>query len=79
MTSSVNVIRRTISRGTQKLHANPLVHRILAARGIVMRNELEYALADLPRPDSLPDIEVAVSRLVQAQQSERVLIVGDYD
>ena len=62
------------------LHDNALVHRILAARGIVDAKELDLALSGLPRPDSLPNIDLAVSRLVSAlEQSEKVLIVGDYD
>ncbi|MFT4726001.1 MAG: single-stranded-DNA-specific exonuclease [Granulosicoccus sp.] len=62
------------------LHENSLVHRILAARGILDTKELDLVLGDLPRPDLLPNIDLAVSRLLSARnRSEKVLIVGDYD
>ena len=62
------------------LHENPLVHRLLAARGVETPEELHFSLASLPRPDSLMGIKAAVARLMQARaQQERVLILGDYD
>jgi len=44
------------------------------------KSELNFALADLPRPGSLLGIEAAVDRLLEARvKQQRVLIVGDYD
>lgn len=76
----VRVNRRPVPELAEALHSNFLVHRLLAARGVTEADELEFKLADLPRPDLMPDIDVAVKRLLQARDSgEKVLIVGDYD
>jgi len=62
------------------LHVNPLANRLLNARGVGSKKELDFALADLPRPDSLLGIDEAVERLLMARvKQQRVLIVGDYD
>lgn len=79
------IIPTTIKRREKKakpaiVHSNALVNRLLNARGIKSEKELNFALADLPRPDSLLGIDAAVDRLMQARvQQQRVLIVGDYD
>ncbi|MGQ7843510.1 single-stranded-DNA-specific exonuclease RecJ [Granulosicoccus sp. 3-233] len=76
----VRVSQRTVPELPDELHPNSLVHRLLAARGVTDPGELQFGLADLPRPDLLPDIDAAVARLLAARDSgERVLIVGDYD
>ncbi|MFK7855353.1 MAG: single-stranded-DNA-specific exonuclease RecJ [Granulosicoccus sp.] len=78
--TAVSVRQREVPALNGALHENPLVHRILAARGVSDSAELGFSLADLPRPDSLPDIDAAVRRLLEARErGERVLIVGDYD
>ena len=78
--SSISIRRRSVSSLDKPLHENPLVHRVLAARGLTMPDELDCSLAQLPFPDALPHIEQAVDRLLQARENaERVLIVGDYD
>lgn len=65
---------------TAQLHSNQLVNRLLSARGLTSKSELDYALADLPRPDTLLGIDAAVERLLEARvQQQKVLIVGDYD
>ncbi|MFK7995924.1 MAG: single-stranded-DNA-specific exonuclease RecJ [Granulosicoccus sp.] len=72
--------QRTVPTLNEPLSENALVHRILAARGVRQRQELSFALADIPRPDTLPSIVEAVQRLLSARDNnERVLIVGDYD
>jgi single-stranded-DNA-specific exonuclease len=77
---SVNVHVRPLVQLPDVLHENPLVHRILSSRGITDANELDLALGGLPRPDQLPNIALAVSRLMLARErGEKVLIVGDYD
>lgn len=76
----VRIIERRVPQMSNSLHANALVHRLLAARGVTDVAELEFSLADLPRPDTLPDIDKAVARLLQARErAERLLIIGDYD
>ena len=76
----VVVRSRDIPATIPSLHENELVHRILAARGVSDPGELEFSLADLPRPDALPDIDIAVDRLLKARKgNEKILIVGDYD
>jgi len=77
---TVTLSERTVPELKEPLHHNPVIHRVLAARGIEHPDQLNLALAGLPRPDLLPDIEKAVSRLLNAlDNSERLLIVGDYD
>lgn len=80
MSERVRISRRAVPDLADELHPNPLVQRLLAARGVVDPAELQFRLADLPRPDLLPDIDKAVTRLLLARQRrEKVLIVGDYD
>lgn len=79
-TTCVSVIRRSVPKTRQPLHDNAVLHRVLAARGVQNEQELDFSLADLPRPEHLPDIEKACARLVQAHKDhETILIVGDYD
>lgn len=74
------IVRRDCPDLAATLHPHPVIHRVLAARGVTQASELHYALADLPRPDTLTDIVVAIERLLQARmQGEHVLVVGDYD
>ncbi len=62
------------------LHNNPIAHRVLAARGITDADELDFALASLPTPDTLLGIDKAVQRLLLARTNqEHITIVGDYD
>lgn len=74
------VVRRVVPKLPQPLHANRVLHRVLASRGVRASAELDYALADLPTPDGLPDIDAACQRLLRAHvQQEPILVVGDYD
>ena len=76
----VRIVRRDAPPVDDELHADPLVRRVLAARGVTEAEELRFALASLPAPDAMPGIEAAVSRLLAARAAdERVLVVGDYD
>ena len=77
---AARVVRRAVPGDREDLHADPLARRVLLARGVSEPAELRFALADLPPPDTLPDIDAAVRRLLAARAAgERVLIVGDYD
>lgn len=80
MSTPVTITRRKPPANAAALHSNALINRLLTARGLQAKEELNFALADLPRPDSLPGIAAAVDRLLEARLSQqRVLIVGDYD
>ena len=62
----------------------PLVRRLLAQRGIaggeVIERFLSPRLRDLSDPFSIPDMEPAVARMLQAiDGQERVVLYGDYD
>ena len=77
---AVRIVRRDAPPVAEGLHPDPLVRRVLAARGVTDDDELRFALASLPPPDALPGIEAAVARLLAARAAgERILIVGDYD
>ena len=74
------VVRRAVPAHVPELHPDPLAHRVLAARGVASIDELDFALAALPRPDSMPGIAAAVARLLEARAAhERIVVVGDYD
>ncbi|MEE9334876.1 MAG: single-stranded-DNA-specific exonuclease RecJ [Granulosicoccaceae bacterium] len=72
--------RREVPELAERLHSSPLAHRLLAARGVVDKSDLDYSLANLPKPDTLLDIDTATQRLLLArQQQQRIVVVGDYD
>jgi len=78
--AAVTIRRRAVPDIGVRLDADPIAHRVLAARGIASAQQLDTSLSILPPPDALPDIEAAVSRLLQARDDgQRLLIVGDYD
>ena len=59
---------------------DPLLQRIYQSRGLSCDTELNLRLNQLPLPNDLKDIEIAVGHLVMAlEQQQRVLIVGDFD
>ena len=70
------------SKGWQNLPVSwPVpIRKILAARGIMDEQQLNYALADLPRPNQLLGMECASALLVEALTSNwRIMIVADFD
>lgn len=74
------VQRRKLPTIDTTLHENPVVHRVLSARGVRHPDELKLSLQEIPTPNTLPDIQLAVQRLIEARRhQQRVLIVGDYD
>jgi len=77
---STLIHRRPVPETASLLHDDPLVHQILAARGITDREQLSIHLTSLPPPTMLPNIATAVDRLIEAfVANERIVIVGDYD
>ncbi len=80
MTGTTIITRTEVPDKLLPLHDNKLVNRLLNIRGVESPEELEFALANLPKPDTLPAIDVAVERLLSARRAQqKVLIVGDYD
>ena len=58
----------------------PLLQRIYAARGIQSDDELQKQLIQLPKPNELKGIDIAVDLLWQTLcEQKSVLIVGDFD
>lgn len=65
-------------------HLKPVYQQILFNRGLKTRQAVEAFFnpneGELPDVFSLPDMKVAVQRLIQAREKqERVVIYGDYD
>ncbi len=76
------IVQRELPRpvALEQLHAHPVAARVLAHRGVISPDEVDYHLGGLPTPDALPDIDLAVARLLQARESgQRIMVVGDYD
>ncbi len=75
-----SIVRRELVNLTIRLHESSLVHRILSSRGVTDPEDVTFALNTLPKPDKLPGVSAAVSRLCKAlKENQHVLVVGDYD
>jgi single-stranded-DNA-specific exonuclease len=73
-----------VSDLSERLHQHPLLHRLLAVRGMRTAAEaaafLDRSPAELPDPFQLVDMELAVERITRAiVDAERLAIYGDYD
>lgn len=73
-----------IPAGIPPLHGDPLIHELLAHRGILSPFDAEAFLDSRPRhapnPATLPNLSRAVDRIGQAlERGERIGIFGDYD
>lgn len=81
MQPNTTIVRRaTGSMPASPLHHNALIARLLASRGVLSPSELEFSLRDIPTPELLPDIKIAIERLgVALVNRHRILIIGDYD
>ena len=69
---------------SEKFHISELVSSILVNRGIIEDEEIRVFLNptrdDFYDPFLLPDIEIAVQRIIKAiQNQDNVIIYGDYD
>ena len=61
-------------------HLHPVLARVLAARGIRQREELEHGLEGLLFPGRLLGMDAAVDLLVRMIRDQgKILIVGDFD
>lgn len=64
----------------ENLGVDPILGRILAARGVESEFDTNLRLSELLPPDGLEGIENAAARLVHAiQEDELILIAGDFD
>ena len=78
--TSAEIEVRDVPDISPPLHASAVAHRVLVARGLTDVSELDFSLAHLPTPDTLPGIDKAVARLQLALAcQERITVVGDYD
>lgn len=73
-----------IDKIQQNSNINKLLATILANRGIVEKEEirkfLEPTREDFYNPFLMPDMEIAVNRIIYAMnQNEKIMIYGDYD
>ena len=68
---------------SSELQLSNLTARLLISRGFSVdtaKTFLSTRLADIPDPFLLPDMEIAVNRLVKAlQDGEKIAVHGDYD
>lgn len=72
-------IRRREPDGVELDGLHPVLARVLAARGIRHRDELDPSLAHLHRPDMV-DLDQALERLTAAfDRGESILVIGDFD
>ncbi len=76
------IIRRQYQSDPQGLpeSLHPVLRRVYANRGVENAEGLELGLKKLERPTQLPDLEVAVSLLVNTLTNDgNILIIGDFD
>ena len=79
MSRHLRIARRPL-RCEPPAGVDPLLARLLAARGVADARELEYSLRRLPPPDRLGNVEEAAALLLQAIRRQRkVMVVGDFD
>ncbi len=77
--------KKIISRPVEKLRhdfpdLDPIIKRILLARGVTAATELDYSLSHLPSPWSLSGMEEMVTHLIEAiEQQKRIMIIADFD
>ena len=76
--------KEKIAEISKKHNINQLLATILVNRGIIDDQEIEIFLKptrhDFHDPFNLPDIEIAVNRMLQAiEKKEKIIIYGDYD
>ena len=67
-----------------KFKINKLLATILVNRGITSENDIKIFLeptrADFHDPYLLPDMDIAVNRIIKAiEENEKIMIYGDYD
>lgn len=73
-----------VDKISKENNINMLIATILSNKGITKQEEINKYLnpkrSDFHNPYNMPDMEKAVSRIIQAkEQGEKVIIYGDYD
>ena len=82
MSRQRRILRRSIPEVEDRLPAelNPVVRRVLLARGVSGPEQLGLRLQDMHAPQSLSGIRAAAELLANAVTGgQRILIVGDFD
>jgi len=77
----MKIVRRSLpDKNELPGELNPVVRRVLSARGICDNTQLDHSLSRLLPYQELTDIDAAVSLLVEAIRNDKhVLIVADFD
>jgi len=75
------VVRESLSPSAYDgFSCHPKIAEILVSRGVKSPTELNDTLANLPRPDLLPDIRSASVILAEAiREGRHIVVVGDFD
>mgnify|MGYP001822777065 FL=1 len=82
MTFTGRIARRPLETGENRLPGdlNPVVRRVLLARGVTDPAALSLDLATMQHPQSMAGIETAAELLATAVMQDRdILVVGDFD
>ena len=79
-----NVDENKVTEIREKYDVSELLARVLFSRNIIEDNKIKVFLEptrnDFYDPFLLPDMEVAVNRLIEAiDMQEKIIIYGDYD
>lgn len=65
---------------SEELDVEPILARILAARGVESKSDLDYGFENLIPLDRLSGIEEAANRIIRAiEHRERIIVAGDFD
>jgi single-stranded-DNA-specific exonuclease len=74
------VIRRSVPASTKIATLHPIVDRVLRSRGVVVLDEIDYALQHLLPFHALNHIGAAATLLADVlKQQQKIVIVGDFD
>ena len=73
-----------VEKISKEFNVSPLIAAILANKGLESKEEIEKFLnptrKDFYDPYLMPDMEIAVNRIIKAiEQKEKMIIYGDYD
>ena len=79
-----NVDETKVEEIQEQTNVNKLIATILSNRGITQKHDIETFLKptrnDFHDPYKMPDMEIAVQRIIKAiENKEKIIIYGDYD
>ncbi len=76
----MRIVERTVPQGAPLQGIMPLLDRIYRARGVEDSSALDHSLKQLLPISSLMNVEQAAAMVAESiQNSERIVVVGDYD